>query len=431
MRILQIDKKTIRKFFWVAVGAIVVYWLLHETERFKALWSFVTDILAPFVIGAALAFVLNVLMRAIERRLKFVKNDGMRRAFGIVLTFLSILLVIFGVIRLLIPQISETIAILIPKLTDFFLRLEGQIYAFLEANPELLAWVSANTNLETMNWTSIIQQAAAMLKNSLTVIAGGAFSAVGSVAGGLVDAVIGLVFALYCLARKEVLARQGRKILYAFLPEGAADEIIRVMRLTNVTFSNFISGQCLEAVILGAMFAVTMVVLKLPYVVLISVLIAVSALVPYVGAFLGCVIGAFLILVNDPFQAVVFLVMFLVLQQIEGNLIYPKVVGTSIGLPGMWVLASVTVGGEIMGIMGMLLMVPLASVLYTLLREVTLKRVEARQIQPEKLMDQPMEPQNKFRENRERREHIKFRREMNKLAEKYKAQMKDKNSNGK
>ena len=419
---MQIDKKTIRKFFWVAVGAIVVYWLLHETERFKALWTAVTDILAPFVIGAALAFVLNVLMRAIERRLKFIRNDGIRRALGIVLTFLSILLVVFGVIRLLIPQISETIAILIPKLTDFFLRMENQFYAFLQTNPELLAWVSENTNLENMNWTSIIQQAATMLKNSLTVIAGGAFSAVGSVAGGLVDAVIGMVFALYCLARKEILARQGRKILYAFLPEGAADEIIRVMRLINVTFSNFISGQCLEAVILGGMFAVTMVVLKLPYVVLISVLIAVSALVPYVGAFLGCVIGAFLILVNDPFQAVVFLVMFLVLQQIEGNLIYPKVVGTSIGLPGMWVLASVTVGGELMGIAGMLLMVPLASVLYTLLREVTLKRVEQRQIDPEKLMDQPMEPQNKFRENRERREHIKFRREMNKLAEKYKAQ---------
>ena len=421
---MQIDKKTIRKFFWVAVGAIVVYWLLHETERFKALWTSVTDILAPFVIGAALAFVLNVLMRGIERKLKFVRNDGLRRALGIILTFLSILLVLFGVIRLLVPQISETIDVLIPKLTDFFLRMEVKFYTFLEANPDLLAWVSANTNLESMNWTSIIQQAASMLKNSLTVIAGGAFSAVGSVAGGIVDAVIGLVFALYCLARKEILARQGRKILYAFAPEGAADEIIRIMRLTNVTFSNFISGQCLEALILGGMFAITMVVLKLPYVVLISVLIAVSALVPYVGAFLGCVIGAFLILVNDPFQAVVFLVMFLILQQIEGNLIYPKVVGTSIGLPGMWVLASVTVGGELMGIMGMLLMVPLTSVLYALLREVTLKRVEERQIMPEKLMDQPMEPQNMFRENRERREHIKFRREMNKLAEKYKAQRK-------
>ena len=422
---MQIDRKTIRKFFWVAVGSIVVYWLLHETDRFKALWKATTDLFAPFVIGAALAFILNVPLRAFERRLKFIRSDGTRRATGIVLTFASIVLVIYGVIRLLIPQISETIAILSPKLTEFFLKMEKQFQAFLQANPELLAWVSANTNLENLNWASLIQQAVTMLKNSLTVIAGGAFTAVGSVAGGIVDAVIGLVFSLYCLARKEILARQARRVLYAFLPEGASDELIRVMRLTNVTFSNFISGQCLEAVILGGMIAVTMVVLKLPYVVLISVLIAVSALVPYVGAFLGYVVGAFLILVNDPFQAVVFLVMFLVLQQIEGNLIYPKVVGTSIGLPGMWVLFAVTVGGSMMGIVGMLVMVPLVSVIYTLIGEIANRRVEELQIDPEKLKDHPIEPQNMFRENRERRQHRKFRREMDRLAEKYRAQKKN------
>lgn len=421
---MQIDKKTIRKVFWVAVGSIVIYWLLHETDRFKALLSATSDIFAPFVIGAALAFILNVPMRAFERRLQFVKNDGARRAIGLALTFVSIVLILYGVIRLLIPQISETIAVLIPKLTDFFLRMEQRLYAFLQANPELLAWVSANTNLESLNWASLIQQAVTMLKNSLTVIAGGAFSAVGSVAGGVVDAVIGLVFALYCLARKEILARQGRKLLYAFLPEKASDEIIRVMRLTNVTFSNFISGQCLEAIILGGMFAVAMGILKLPYISLISVLIAITALVPIVGAFVGCAVGAFLILVNDPLQAVIFLAMFLVLQQIEGNLIYPKVVGTSIGLPGMWVLLSVTVGGEIMGIMGMLVMIPLFSVVYTLLREIANKRVEERQIDPDKLMDHPPELKNQFRENRERREHIKFRREMKALAEKYKSQKK-------
>ena len=422
MRTLQIDIKTIRKLFWVAVGAIVVYWLLHETDRFRELWSTVTGIFMPFVIGAALAFILNVPMRSFERHLKFIKNDGVRRATGIVLTFVAIVLVIYGVVRLLVPQISITVAALIPKLTDYFLGLEEKFFAFLEANPELLAWVSANTNLESFDWAGLIQQAVTMLKNSVTLIAGGAFSAVGSFAGGLVNVVIGLVFALYCLARKEILARQGRKLLYAFVPERASDEIIRVMRLTNVTFSNFISGQCLEAIILGGMFAVTMAVLRLPYVVLISVLIAVTALVPYVGAFLGCVVGAFLILVNDPFQAVVFLAMFLVLQQIEGNLIFPKVVGTSIGLPGMWVLLAVTVGGEILGIMGMLVMIPLVSVVYTLLREVTYKRVEERQIDPDKLKDHPPELTSKFKENRERREHIKFRREMNKLAEKYKAQ---------
>lgn len=426
---MQIDKKTIRKIFWVAVGSIIIYWLLHETDRFRTFWNTVTGIFSPFVIGAALAFILNVPMRSFERRLKFIKNDGARRALGIVLTFLSIALVLYGVVRLLIPQISDTVAILIPKLTDFFLGLEQKLIVFLEANPELLAWVYANTDLGGLDWTSLVQQAATILKNSLTVIAGGAFSAVGSVAGGLVDAVIGLVFALYCLARKEILARQGRKLLYAFAPEHTSDEVIRIMRLTNVTFSNFISGQCLEAIILGVMFAIAMAILKLPYISLISVLIAITALVPIVGAFVGCAIGAFLILVNDPVQAVIFVAMFLVLQQIEGNLIYPKVVGTSIGLPGMWVLLSVTVGGEIMGIMGMLVMIPLFSVVYTLLREITYKRVEERQIDPDKLMDHPPELKNQFKENRERREHMKFRREMNRLAEKYKMQKKGKDSN--
>ena len=419
---MQIDKKTIRKLFWVAVGAIFVYWALHETDRFKLLWGDITGIVSPFVIGAVLAFVLNVPMRAIERNLKFIKNPGVRRAGSLVLTLLFIVLVLIGIVRLLIPQISETIALLIPKLTEFFLRMEDRIYVFLGANPELLEWVYANTNLESLDWAGLVQQAVTILKNSVTVIAGGAFSAVGTVAGVIVNALIGLVFSLYCLAQKEILARQGRRVLYAFTPEKIADEVIRVFRLTNVTFSNFISGQCLEAVILGGMFAVGMALLKLPYIVLISVLIAVSALVPYVGAFLGCVIGTFLILVNDPFQAVVFLALFLILQQIEGNLIYPKVVGTSIGLPGMWVLVAVTVGGGLMGIMGMLVMVPAVSVLYALLREITYKRVEQRQIDPDKLKDHPMELQNKFKENRERREYIKFRREMNRLAEKYKMQ---------
>lgn len=421
---MQIDKKTIRKLFWVAVGCIVVYWLLHETERFNTLWNTAVGIVSPFVIGSALAFILNVPMRAFERHMKFLKKDGLRRAIAIVLTFVSIALVIYGVIRLLVPQISDTIMTLIPKVTDYFLKLEDRVLVFLQDNPELLSWVYANTNLESFDWPTLIQQAMTMIKNSLTVIAGGAFSAVGSVAGGIVDVVIGLVFAIYGLARKEILARQGRQILYAFTPEHFADEFIRVMRLTNSSFSNFISGQCLEAVILGCMFAIAMAILKLPYITLVSVLIGVTALVPIVGAFVGCAVSAFLILVNDPFQAVIFLAMFLVLQQVEGNLIYPKVVGTSIGLPGMWVLLAVTVGGDLMGITGMLVMIPLASVVYTLLREFTQRRVEERQIDPDKLRAHPPELKNQFKENRERREHIKFRREMRALAEKYKAQKK-------
>lgn len=423
---MQIDKKSIRKVFLLVVGCIFVYWLLHETERFRMLWDWIITLFSPFVIGATLAFIINVPLRAIERHLGFIKQEGLRRTASIILTLVAVVFVIYGVFALLVPQIGDTIMILIPKLTDFFLRMEETAEDFLQSNPQLLEWVYANTGFESFDWAGLIQQAATVLKNSVTAIASGALSAFGSIASALVNAVIGLVFSLYCLARKEILARQGRKLLYSFVPERFADEIIRVLRLTNSTFSNFISGQCLEAVILGCLFAVSMAIFGMPYIPLISVLIGVTALVPIVGAFVGCILGAFFILVNDPFQAVLFVAMFLVLQQIEGNLIYPKVVGTSIGLPGMWVLVAVTVGGEVMGIAGMLVMIPLASVCYTLLREFTTKRVEEREIDPEKLKAHPPELKNQFKENRERREQAKFRRKMQALAEKHKAQLKKK-----
>lgn len=415
---MQIDKKTIQKLFLAGAGCIILYWLLHETERFKTVWTTISGIVSPFVVGAILAFILNVPMRAIERKLQFIRQDGLRRVAAMLLTFVVFVLLIAGVFWLLIPQLVETIQILIPKITEFFLGIEAKFQELLSENPEVLDWVYANTDLENFDWAGIIQQAMTILKNSVTVIASGAFSAVGNVAGAVVDAVIGLVFALYCLARKEILARQGRRILYALIPEKTCDEIIRILRLTNSTFSNFISGQCLEACILGGLFAVSMAIFKMPYISLISVLIGVTALVPLVGAFIGCILGAFFILVNDPFQAVIFVIMFLVIQQIEGNLIYPKVVGTSIGLPGMWVLVAVTVGGDLMGVGGMLLMIPVSSVLYTLLREYTNKRLVQRHIDPEKLRDHPPELKSKFKENRERKQRQKLAAQMKELAEK-------------
>ena len=391
---MHIEKKTVQKLFFAAAGCVILYWLLHETERFQSVWKQTYDILSPFVLGAALAFILNVPMRGFENWLEDVKKDGWRRAIAMVLTFLSIGLVLFGVFRLLIPQLVETVNSLIPKLVEFFSRMEQKFRDFLAENPQMLDWVYANTDFESINWSDLIQKAVSVLTNSMSVIATGAFSAVGSVADAVLNFVIGLVFALYCLGRKETLCRQGKKILYAFLPERASDEIIRISRLTNSTFSGFISGQCLEAVILGCLFAIVMALFKMPYISLISVLIGVTALVPLVGAFVGCFFGAFFILVNDPVQALIFVVMFLVIQQIEGNLIYPKVVGNSIGLPGMWVLVAVTVGGELMGVGGMLVMIPVTSVLYTVLREVTNKRLARRNISREKL-GLPAEEENR------------------------------------
>ena len=390
---MNIEKKTLQKLFFAAAGCVVLYWLLHETERFQSVWEKIYGILSPFVLGAALAFILNVPMRAFERWLKGMKKDGLRRALAMLMTFLAIGLVLYGVFQLLIPQLVETFNSLVPKLVEFFSRMEQRFRDFLEANPEMLEWVYANTALESVNWGDLIQKAAAVLSNSVSVIASGAFSAVGSVTGALVDIVIGLVFALYCLGCKEKLVRQGKKLLYAFLPERICDDTLRIMRLTNSTFSGFISGQCLEAVILACLFAVAMAIFRMPYISLICVLIGVTALVPMVGGFVGCFFGAFFILVNDPVQALIFIIMFLVIQQIEGNLIYPKVVGNSIGLPGMWVLVAVSVGGDLMGVAGMLIMIPITSVIYALLREITNKRLARRNVLPIKWGDAPVEDQ--------------------------------------
>ena len=399
---MEMNKKTLRSIFLGVAGCILLYWLLHETERMMSLLKRGWDILLPFIAGAAVAFILNVPMRAIERWIKFVKKPALRRAVAILLTFIAVILVLLCVVYLLVPQIVATAESLIATLPDFFKRVQQVATDYLNDNPELLQWLSQYTDFESMDWAGLIQKAVTLISNSLSSIVDKTFSTVIKLSTGVFNAVLSLVFSLYCLSRKEILARQGRRLLYSFLPEKVCDETIRILRMTNATFSNFISGQCLEAVILGVMFAISMAIFRMPYIPLVSVTIAVLALIPIVGAFIGCAVGAFFILIDSPILALWFVVMFLVLQQIEGNMIYPKVVGSSVGLPGMWVLLAVAVGGELMGVGGMLLMIPLVSVLYALGREVTQKRLAARQIDREKLVDHPPELSSKFKEKRKK-----------------------------
>ncbi len=415
---MTIDKKFLRNLSFGVVGCILLYWLLYETDRVTAIFGGIYKVLSPFIIGAALAFILNVPMRAIEKVLKFIKKPGLRRGLSITTTLLAVALVLAGVVYLLVPQIMATVESLIAVLPEFFERVKQRAITFLNENPELMDLLMEYTEFENINWSEWIEKVISLLTGGLTKVLDTALLAVVGLSNGIFNAILSLVFGLYCLSRKEILARQGRRLLYSFLPEKAADETIRIFRMTNATFSNFISGQCLEALILGCMFAVAMTIFGMPFMPLVSVIIAVTALVPIVGAFVGCVLGAFFILVQDPMLAVWFVVMFLVLQQIEGNMIYPRVVGSSIGLPGMWVLVAVAVGGDLMGVGGMLLMIPVASVLYTLAREITTRRLELRGIPNEKLQDHPPEITSKFKEKREK---IKERRLMKKLEK-----MKDK-----
>ena len=382
---MQNEKKTFRNIFLIAAGCIVLYWILHEFERVRAVFAYISGIVSPFVLGASLAFIINVPMRAIENMLSKIGNKTLRRVLALVMTMLAILLVVALVFWLLIPQIVDTVQSLAPKLSAFAVESEQKILGFIQAHPELMDWI----DIKSLNLSEWIQKLAAWLGTGMSDLVGGAFSAISKISSFLMEAVIALVFAIYCLFQKETLSRQGRKLIYAFLPEKFCDGLVRILRLTNVTFSNFLSGQCLEVVILGCLFAVSMLIFRMPYAPLVSVLVAVTAFIPVVGAWIGCVLGAFFILVANPLQAVWFVIMFIVIQQIENNLIYPRVVGTSIGLSGMWVLVAVAVGGEMMGVAGMFLMIPIASVLSTLLVEVVNKRLQKREIDQEKLKPQP------------------------------------------
>lgn len=398
--LFEINKKTFRNIILIVFSCIVLYWFLNETERVKAVLTIVKGVFSPFILGAAIAFILNVPMRAFERLLKGIKKPGLRRLAAVVLTFVALLLVLALVFWLLIPQLIETIQSLIPKLQNFVINVELYIAKVLNDNPELMDWIAKNTDFENLDWAGLVEKVLSMLGNSLSTIVQSTFSALGTLAGAVFDFFIAIVFAIYGLFQKENLARQGRKLVYAFLPEKISDRIVRILRLTNATFSSFLSGQCVEVCILGCLFAVSMAIFRMPYIPLVSVLVAVTAFIPVVGAWVGCIFGAFLILVANPLQAVWFVIMFVVLQQIENNMIYPRVVGTSIGLSGMWVLLAVSIGGELMGVAGMFLMIPVASVIYTLLQEATRNRLANNSVPEEKLIPQEPALKSKFKERR-------------------------------
>ena len=411
------DKKTLRNLFFVAGGCVVLVWILMDTARVHLMLKAIWTVIKPFVIGAMLAFVFNVPMRAIENQLCDIHRPGLRRVIAIVTTIFLLIMIITFVVELLLPQLEKTIESLVETIPSFAKRTVDSLTNLLQDHPELNELAAGKMDsLEHIDWSKVIEKAVQIIGDSVSAIMERTFSAIGSVSSALINTFISIAFSLYCLGQKEVLAGQSKKLLYALLPEPWADQVVRVMQLTNATFSNFISGQCLEACILGGLFAIAMLIFGMPYIPLVSVIIAVTALVPVVGAFTGCALGAFFILVDNPLQAVSFVIMFLIIQQLENNLIYPRVVGTSIGLPGMWVLVAVTIGGKIMGVAGMLLMIPMASVLYALLGEFAAKRVEEKQIPAEKLIPQPIQIQSSFQKRREK-------------SRKAKAEKKQKNEN--
>ena len=327
--------------------------------------------LKPFIIGACIAFVLNLPLKFIEE--KWLgglpeKLQKAKRTLGIVLSLLFFIAVIAFVVISVIPQTGRTINQLTQKIPVFFNSVYQQAELLLADNPEGLAFLN-DLELQSMNWESVLTKVVNFLKNGVGSLVTSTVSVAGSVFGTLVNGIISFIFSMYVLAQKENLKQQADRIVRAYFKEKSYVKILYISKLLYDNFSKFLTGQCIEAVILGGLFVVAMTIFKMPYAFMIGVLIAFTALIPLVGAFIGCFVGAFFILVDSPMKALWFVGMFLIIQQLEGNLIYPKVVGNSVGLPSLWVLVAVTLGSSMFGVVGMLVFIPLFSTAYTLIRE--------------------------------------------------------------
>ena len=391
---MEWNKQNIKGLLLVVCGGVAFYCALQNLDVVWGAVRGLLGILAPFLLGGALAFVLNVPMRAIERHLLQNSRRGakLRRPLALVLTLLAVLGVLALASLVIGPGIADAVMSIIREIPAAFDRLQKQLNGLAESLAAYLPMIQEWLAGVNIDWESISRRVLeyAQALGSGIVSSGGGF--IGGVVSGVSTFVIGLIFSFYILLQKEKLSRHGRQVIYGLLPLRQADRTLEILRLASRTFSSFLSGQCLEACILGTLFAVAMTIFRMPYALLVGVLIALTALIPIVGAFIGCAVGALLIAIDDPWKALWFIVLFLVLQQIEGNLIYPHVVGSSVGLPSILVLAAVTLGGSLMGITGMLFFIPLCSVLYALFRSYVKERLAKKGVPPEKWRDPPPAP---------------------------------------
>ena len=379
MDLSNLSIKKIRELIVFTALLVIALWKFDVVlDVLKTIWQ----IVFPFILGGAIVFAINVPMSFLEKKIfENVKKKNkivrkLKRPISLILTIVLVVgviaLVMFGVI----PQLTRTMGTLVTSINDFIPQMQSWIGEFFHNNQEIMNLVD---QIE-FDPDQAIKWGISLLGNGAGNMMNTTMSAVGSIVSGVATFFIAFSFACYILFQKEKLHIQIRKVFFAFLPRQKADTFLKVCSLTYRTFANFLAGQCLEAVILGSMFVVTLSILKMPYALLIGILIAFTALIPIFGAFIGCAVGSFLIFMVNPQQAILFVIVFLVLQQIEGNLIYPHVVGESVGLPSIWVLAAVTIGGNLMGIVGMLVFIPLLSVLYTIFREFVYLRLKKQNI---------------------------------------------------
>lgn len=386
---MELTQATIKRIKGLIVFTALVMACFWKYDVIISVLGFVLHVLFPFLLGGTIAFVLNVPMNFLQRHLfppeKMEKHPVIKKAarpVSMLLVLAGVLGIVIVVMFVLLPQLGNTIANLGNSIQEFIPKVQEWAGRVTHDNEEIMAGVN---HLE-FDWNKIVDAGIQFFRTGAGNVLDSTIMAAKSIVSGITTFLIAFVFAIYILLQKEKLTLQAKKVLFAFVRKGRAEAVLEVLSLTYNTFSSFLTGQCVEAIILGSMFVVTMSILRLPYALLVGIVIAFTALIPIFGAFIGCFIGAFLIFMVSPFQALIFVILFLVLQQIEGNFIYPHVVGNSVGLPSIWVLAAVSVGGSLMGIVGMLIFIPIVSVIYALFREIVYLKLKQNKIKPEEIV---------------------------------------------
>lgn len=376
---MKFSKELTKQIINLMIIAALLVMAVMYSGKFVGAIGFCINIVAPFILGGALAFIFNIPMSAIETR-AFGKWEGksadrFKRPVSLLLTVVLVFTLLGVLIAIVVPKFSETVTVVAKEMPDFLRQLSHTV---AEWDIPIIGKIAEQGSiLDTLskNWEDIIKNVTSFLHGGSMEVIGKTVHVVTGIIGAVATGIIGFAFSLYILGRKETLGKQFTKLFKAYLPEKRFDKLMTILGMLNKNFKNFITGQCLDASILGVLFIVTMFILKIPYALMIGVVIGFTALIPIVGAFLGCFVGVFLIAMSDPSKVVWFLILFIILQQTEGKFIYPKVVGGSVGLPAIWVLFAVFTGAALFGVIGMLVFIPLLSTIYSLLRDDVNKRL--------------------------------------------------------
>lgn len=390
----ELNKKNIKKILLIITYTILLCFALIKFDLVLSILGYLLNLLKPFIFGFCIAFILNIPLSRIERGFKekkkkqksnvakakqettvkrTIKVSSKVRVFSIILSLLIFVGIIFLTLFLVIPEFINTISIFKDSIPSAFNTVQEWARDLMSNNQQVVEKI----NEFKPDWQQIYDEASVWIKSMASGLIGVSIDFIVGLFSGIINFFMGVIFAVYMLMQKEKLTSQLKRLVRAYLPEEKAQKLLYVGHITNDTFKKFFGGQFIEAILLGVLCFIGMTIFGMPYALTISVLVGVTALIPVFGAFFGTAIGAILILAVNPMQAFWFVVYIIVLQQIDGNFIYPKIVGDSVGLPGIWVMLAVLVGGNSLGILGMLIGVPIASVAYKLIKEyVEKKKIE-------------------------------------------------------